>query len=329
MLRAHYLIVALSLLAAASQLGAARAVAQVGCCYCDECPTAVGPSCTDVMSASDSCATLCIVQQGCMVLEFSPFETCDQGCGSKPPFFSPTPTATPTATVTSTPTISPTPSITPTPLDTETPVYCCQSAAGDRCGMASPPNQPVCLGNETPVPNADCVAGVCVGYPPTATVTNTVPTRPPTSTPTRTPTRTETPTVTPTVTIGGFRIDPLSCYRITAAQASAAKNVEYTVTDAFGVRQKKILKPRYVCAPADVAFDDATGLLHAGVFLACYKIKDIPKAAMVSLAVRNVLDDGLRLQTVKGDLLCLPSYAKFPTLPPGTATPTVAATPPP
>lgn len=303
---------------------AARVEAQSGCCYCDNCPVAIGPFCTDVVSSSTSCVDLCIVQRGCGVLEFSAQESCGQGCGSKPPFFSPTPTSTPTSTITPSPTVTPTPSITATATNTYTPVYCCQGS-GDRCGIPQPSNQPICLANETPILNAACGAGLCSTFTPTPTATNTVPAQPPSSTPTHTPTRTGTPSPTPTVTVGGFPINPFSCYRITAKQASAAKNVEYAVTDAFGVRDKKILKPRYVCAPSDVEFDDVTGIPNAGVFLACYKIKDIPKAANVSLAVRNALDDNLPLQTVKGDVVCIPSYVKLPTKPAATVTPTVAA----
>lgn len=307
-------------------LSAAPTQAQIGCCYCDNCPVEVGPLCTDVIATSASCVDLCIVQRACSVIEFSPQETCDQGCGSKPPFFSPTPTSTPTATTTPTPTISPTPSITPTATITETPIYCCQGGAGnDRCGMPDPPNQPLCLANETPIMNASCADGLCTTFTPTVTATNTAPTRTFTMSPTQTPTKTATPTVTPTVTIGGFMLNPFSCYRITATQGSAAKNVAYTVEDVFGVREKKILKPRYICAPGNVEFDDVTGIPNADEFLACYKIKDIPKAASVSLTVRNALDEGLALQTVKGDLLCIPSYAKVPTSAPRTATPTPAA----
>src|SRR5678816_1737223 len=153
---------------------ASRSEAQIGCCYCDNCPVQVGPLCTDLMNSSASCVDLCIVQRGCGVLEFSPEETCAEGCGSKPPFFSPTPTSTPTQTVTPTPTISPTPSITATPTNTETPVYCCQGNGGnDRCGISNPSNIAMCLANETPVLNAACLAGQCRTFTPTATATNT------------------------------------------------------------------------------------------------------------------------------------------------------------
>ena len=46
-----------------------------------------------------------------------------------------------------------------------------------------------------------------------------------------------------------------------------------------------------------------------GTFLTCYKIKDVPKAANVAITVRNQLDDGLAVQTIKGDQFCVPSYA--------------------
>lgn len=187
----------------------------------------------------------------------------------------------------------------------------------------------MCLANETPIMNASCGGGLCSTFTPTPTATNTVPTRTFTPSPTQTPTRTQTPTATATATIGGFQLNPFSCYRITASQASAAKNVEYTVTDDFGVREKKILKPRYVCAPSDVEFDDVTGIPRAQEYLTCYKIKDIPKVASVAISVRNALDEGLPLKTVKGDLLCIPSYAKLPTKPPGTATPTPSKSPAP
>lgn len=313
-----------------------RAEAQIGCCYCDNCPPQSGPLCTDLMNSSASCVDLCIVQRGCGVLEFSPEETCAGGCGSKPPFFSPTPTATPTLTTSPTPTISATPTITPTATNTATPMYCCQNV--NYCRTADSPNVPFCPNAqgtpiETPILNASCDGGAnqCKTFTPTNTPTNTFPTFTRTPTVTQTPTRTGTPTPTPTITIGGFMLNPFSCYRVNSDKASAAKNIEYTVEDEFGVRQKKILKPRYICAPSDVEFDEvATPIPNKDKFLFCYKIKDIPKAAAVSVTVRNALDDGLAVQTIKGELLCLPSYAILPptkTPPPVTATQTPSRTP--
>lgn len=313
-----------------------ESAAQIGCCYCDNCPAEVGPSCTDLMNSSASCVDLCIVQRGCGVLEFSPQETCAEGCGSKPPFFSPTPTSTPTSTITPSPTISQTPSTTPTPTNTATPFYCCQNV--NYCRTALDPNVPFCPNAQgtpvdTPILNASCDGGAnqCKTFTPTNTPTNTIRTFTPTPTATQTPTRTGTPTATASVTVGGFHTSPYSCYRVTTSESSAAKGIEYTVTDDFGTRQKKILKPRYFCAPADVEFDDVTGIpLNHDNYLACYKVKEIPKAASVSITLRNALDDGLKVETVKGDLLCIPALALLPptkTFTPVPLTPTPSRTP--
>jgi hypothetical protein len=328
--RRGWLVVAIALLGFLIAVQPNRAEAQIGCCYCDNCPTEVGPFCTDLMSSMESCGDFCLVQRGCTALEFSAQETCAQGCANKPPFFSPTPTSTPTETATSSPTISATPTITGTPTSTETPVYCCQGNGGtDRCGIASPSNQPMCLTDEVPVLNAACAGGLCRTFTPTPTPTNTVPTRTPTPSATQTPTRTQTPTATATGTVGGFDVNPFSCYRITS-ESSAAKNIEYTVIDDLGVREKKILKPRYFCAPSDVEFDDVTGIPNnREEFLTCYKIKDSPKGSSASVSARNWLDKvPLAMKTIKGDLLCIPSFATVPTKPPGspTASPSPAPT---
>lgn len=302
-----------------------RSAAQIGCCYCDNCPVTVGPFCTDLMNSSASCVDLCIVQRGCAVLEFSPQETCDQGCGSKPPFFSPTPTATPTQTVTSTPTISPTPSVTPTPPDTPTPVFCCQGDSGsNRCGIANPSNQAMCLANETPVRDAACLAGQCRTFTPTFTQTNT-PTQTNTRTSTPTPTSTHTATPTPTIFMGNL----FNCDRITASKNSESKGEEFTVTDAKGQRTKLVLKPRYLCSPA-VFGPGVPSDPH--VFFTCYKTKDTPKIAGGAVTIRNAFDVALPVTVIKGDLLCIPSYqlptvTPKPPLTPFTPTRTVTNTP--
>jgi hypothetical protein len=294
--------------------------AQVGCCYCDNCPPAVGPFCTDLMSSSESCVDFCITQRGCGVLEFSPQETCAQGCGSKPPFFSPTPTSTATLTVTQTPTISPTPSTSPTQTPTQTPVYCCQGDSGNnRCGISNPSNEPMCLANETPVLNAACLAGQCRTFTPTFTQTLTrTPTHTRTETPTKTPTN--TPTSTPTIFMGNL----LSCDRIKSSKKSAMDGMTVIVEDPFGQREKVILKPRYLCNPS--VFDGET-IERPEVFQVCYKTKE--KIAREDHTVRNEFDAVLPVNFIKGELLCLPSYL-IPTATPkpaATATATRTATP--
>lgn len=295
--------------------------AQIGCCYCDNCPVETGASCTDLMNSSASCVDLCIVQRGCGVLEFSPQETCAEGCGSKPPFFSPTPTTTPTSTITPSPTISPTPSSTPTVTNTPTPVYCCAllvEGQGYTCGISSPSNQPTCAPGAVVFLNRACtnpgvIGGVCAAFTPTPTVTNTIVTSTPTNTPTHTPTRTPTATTTSTPTVGGMG-PPLNCYRLTTSQSSAAKGLTTTVTDALPPpRDKEIKKPRYICAPADADIDDVTGIPENAPFFACYKSKDVPKVPATKLTIRNVLDKvALPADVIKGDLFCVPSYVELP-----------------
>lgn len=292
----------------------APSAAQVGCCYCDNCPPEVGATCTDLMNSSASCVDLCIVQRGCGVLEFSPQETCDQGCGSKPPFMSPTPTSTPTQTVTQTPTTSPTPSLTATPLDTPTPVFCCQGD-GLRCGISSPSNLSMCLANETPVRDAACLAGQCRTFTPTFTRTNT-PTVTNTRTNTPTPTSTNTATFTPTIYMGNL----LNCDRITTSKKSS-QETPVTVTDAQGTRSRKILKPKYLCSPG--AFENGTAT-DPHILYTCYKAKDDPKLpGRGPIDIRNEFEDPtpIPVSVIKGELLCIPSYQlPTPTKPP-TATP--------
>lgn len=309
-----------------------RSAAQAGCCYCDNCPVTVGPYCTDLMSSSPSCAEFCISQRGCAVLVFSPDDTCGGGCGDKPIFLSPTPTATPTDIATTTPTTSPTPSVSSTPRDTPTPVYCCQGDGGNnRCGIPNPSNQPLCLANETPIADAACLAGQCRTFTPTFTQTNT-PTV--TNTRTNTPTPTWTPTFTPTPTL--FMGNSFNCDRITGTSRGQMYGKEVTVIDSRGVvRKKMVLKPKYLCSPA--ASPTPGVIENPQVYLTCYKSKDVTKIKSEVLTLRNQFEDldtssggtptpmPLVATIIKGDLICLPSYlvpTKTPTPPLTPFTPT-------
>lgn len=309
---------------------ATRTEAQIGCCYCDNCPPVVGPLCTDLMNSSASCVDLCIVQRGCAVLEFSPQGTCAQGCGSKPPFFSPTPTTTATLTCTETPTISPTPSITPTPMNTQTPRYCCQGT--NLCRTSNQPNLAICPNpDETPVQDASCDgnANQCKTFTPTFTVTNT-PTRTNTKTSTPTPTSTQTPTPTPTIFMGNL----FNCDRITSKSHGKMFHTPVIVTDPLGTRDKVVLKPKYLCSPGVFGPSGAT-IANPQVYFTCYKSRDANKIPGGQVMLRNQFDmpTPIAVTLIKGDLLCIPSY-EIPTptpKPPSTPftptrTPTTAPT---
>jgi hypothetical protein len=343
---ANYRVAAPASISLGLALGLALALAQPavvaaqvpGCCYCDNCPPGVGPFCTDLMGSSTSCVNLCIVDSGCQVIVFSPSDTCADGCGDRPPFFSPTPTPTPTSPPTQTPTSTETPSLTPTATLTFTPAYCCQTTE-NTCGNAIPRNEPCIPGGPagTPVENAHCDGNSCMLFTLTPTHTNTpIPTntRTPTVPPSATPTRTETPTPSPT-RILTFKIDPYSCYR--GKGASAVKGSVVEVVDAFGTKKKKILKPVFACNPADIDKDEVTGMTNPDEHLTCYKVKDTVKSSPPNVTMRNVvesMDKPLPLSLIKGDLLCIPSFVlsglPTPTPTPGaapTATPAPTNTP--
>lgn len=327
-------VVAAALVSAAGLAGAAffsrpePSVAQsAGCCFCFNCDNEA-PFCADFMSSSSSCLTVC-QSTGCSAHTFSQVQTCGGGCGGMPPYSSPTPTPTSTGTPIDTPTETPTPTISPLPPATPTPFFCCQCplSGGFVCGER--PLATDCNAGCSVLENQVCVgSGLCITRTPTNTPTNTVPTGTATLTSTATLTRTETPTTTPTPPIPTFNLDAYNCYRAKASTASAAKGLEYDVTDAYGNRTKKILKPYLECSPANVAGDANDMLKNPNEHLTCYKARDATASAAPDVTVRNYFEPTmLKLDLFKGQILCMPSLAFFqvPTAGP-SQTPTVTPT---
>jgi hypothetical protein len=326
-------VIAAAFLSAAGLAGAAflsraepSAAQSDGCCFCFNCDDEA-PFCVDFMSSSSSCFTQC-ESAGCTAHTFSQVDTCGGGCGGMPPYASLTPTPTPTPTFVDTPTDTPTVTNSPTPPATPTPFFCCEcplAGGGSTCGER--PAATDCNAGCSALENQVCTsAGLCVTRTPTNTPTNTVPTNTATLTRTATLTSTQTPTITPTPEISAFDLDAYSCYR--AKGASAAKGLEYDVTDAYGNRKKKIIKPFLECSPANVAGDANPVVNNPNEHLTCYKARDATASQPPDVTVRNHFDPMmLDLDLVRGQLLCMPSLAffKVPTSAPSqtpTATPT-------
>jgi hypothetical protein len=106
-------------------------------------------------------------------------------------------------------------------------------------------------------------------------------------------------------------IDHYKCYKakVTPHTPKFPRGITVSVSDQFGTRPLALVKPSHLCTPVD---KNGEGTKHPAIHQLCYKAKPAPPTPRaVGLHVNNQLGP-LRLDTVKEDLLCVPSLKRLP-----------------
>lgn len=107
-----------------------------------------------------------------------------------------------------------------------------------------------------------------------------------------------------------FATDSFACYLATAAKGAPklAPVAGIAVSDAFGSFTVDVQKPKYVCAPTDVAGESPSAPTHPA-WLACYQAKqvDAVKFATQTGVGTNDRFGGMRLDAKKPAIVCVPA----------------------
>jgi cysteine-rich repeat protein len=111
---------------------------------------------------------------------------------------------------------------------------------------------------------------------------------------------------------GPNEVDHYKCYKIktTPGTPKFPKGaLGGSVVDQFGVRSVTLIKPSHLCTPVE---KNGEPIKHAAVHQLCYKVKPTPATAkQVGLHTNNQFGQ-LRIDTIKEDLLCVPSLKELP-----------------
>jgi cysteine-rich repeat protein len=110
---------------------------------------------------------------------------------------------------------------------------------------------------------------------------------------------------------GPNEVDHYKCYKVkvTPQTPKFPKGLTASVADQFGTRTVSLLKPSHLCTPAE---KNSEAIKHEAVHQLCYKVKPAPATPKQAGVHINNQFDPLTIDTVKEDLLCVPSLKELP-----------------